>query len=604
MPSRTEDTPWDFSPVLELLGSLSSTEPVSAKIGDVTSHRGTSDPPDRPKTTESTPSKSLGDFSRIWEYLGASPGQGDSQSAQRGARPLLENEYTSDGATYYPPLSSKGVKWRDEAVVGGELEEAVDLADNAAARLPTKSQRRKEKRKLAKVGQDSKGKSTSEPESDVDPGRARKSPAGKASVHSLSPKKGADGAFPQRLYNLRPRSNSTSTTPVSQKKGNGNQKKLVAVTEPKKTHVYSLRPATMSPSPASRVATQTPKLDALNSLPSQSPPKSKTSDLFASTEQGAKKIIENRVCVADAYKAIGTSRPTRPVKPLVERKGDDRHFALLLKLIHNFGEDRSWLVKPVQSANHTTSPQGIHIFVDFSNIFIGFNEHVKRAKGLFVHHRAPMTNISFESLVLLMERRRPVAKRVLAGSAPLVPAFGTAKEIGYELNILDKVLKAKELTERQKYFQQRDGSNGTSNRRNSRGAEPNASSGSETTAAATGSGSGQDGTSAATQPALAREKWVEQAVDEILHLKILESVVDVEKPTTMVLATGDGAEAEYSEGFMRMVERALKKGWKVEVVSWSKNISGAYRKASFRQRWGTMFRIIELDDYAEDLLDI
>ncbi|KAK5001431.1 hypothetical protein LTR39_006966, partial [Cryomyces antarcticus] len=107
----------------------------------------------------------------------------------------------------------------------------------------------------------------------------------------------------------------------------------------------------------------------------------------------------------------------------------------------------------------------------------------------------------------------------------------------------------------------------------------------------------------ATTPVYTEEKWVEQGVDEILHLKILESIVDTETPSTVVLATGDAAEAEYSQGFMRMVERALTKGWKVELVSWSKNISGAYKRQDFLRQWGDRFRIIELDDYAEELLD-
>ena len=102
---------------------------------------------------------------------------------------------------------------------------------------------------------------------------------------------------------------------------------------------------------------------------------------------------------------------------------------------------------------------------------------------------------------------------------------------------------------------------------------------------------------------MAPEKWVEQGVDEILHLKILESVVDADEPSTIVLATGDAAEAEYSKGFMAMVQRALRKGWKVELISWSKNISAAYRSKKFQVKWQEMFRIIELDEYTEDLLD-
>ena len=98
------------------------------------------------------------------------------------------------------------------------------------------------------------------------------------------------------------------------------------------------------------------------------------------------------------------------------------------------------------------------------------------------------------------------------------------------------------------------------------------------------------------------EKWVEQAVDEILHLKILESIVDARKPSTIVLATGDAAEAEYSEGFLKMVERALEKMWKVELVSFKHNTSGAYRRKEFRSKWGESFKTIELDEFVEELL--
>ena len=151
-----------------------------------------------------------------------------------------------------------------------------------------------------------------------------------------------------------------------------------------------------------------------------------------------------------------------------------------------------------------------------------------------------------------------------------------AKAIGYETNILDRVHKAKELTPRQKKYT------------NENGTAPSGGSGSETTAPA------------AVQ--YAPEKWVEQAVDEILHLKMMESVVDASEPSIMVLATGDAAEAEYSGGFLKMVERALGKGWKIELASFRHNTSGAYKRREFRQKWGKRFKTVELDDFVEVLL--
>jgi hypothetical protein len=152
------------------------------------------------------------------------------------------------------------------------------------------------------------------------------------------------------------------------------------------------------------------------------------------------------------------------------------------------------------------------------------------------------------------------------------PVIQQAKAIGYETNILERVHKAKEMTPRQKKLHHAGGNSGIS-------------SGSE------------------TNPVHAPEKWVEQAVDEILHLKILESLVDAERPSTIVLATGDAAEAEYSGGFMRMVERALEKGWMVELVSFKLNTSSAYKRKEFRAKWGPMFKWIQLDDYVEQLID-
>lgn len=201
---------------------------------------------------------------------------------------------------------------------------------------------------------------------------------------------------------------------------------------------------------------------------------------------------------------------------------------------------------------------------------IGFHDSLKISRGLGLNARIKRQPISFHNLSLALERGRPITKRILVGSDNF-PAILEAKSIGYETNILDRVHKAKELTPRQKRYNN-----------NNAGAT---SSGSETTAVM-----------------YAPEKWVEQAVDEILHLKILESVVDAKKPSTIVLATGDAAEAEYSQGFLKMVERAMGKGWKVELCSFRKNISGAYRKREFRGRWGGQFKIIELDDFVEELL--
>ncbi|QSS63372.1 hypothetical protein I7I51_00430 [Histoplasma capsulatum] len=227
-------------------------------------------------------------------------------------------------------------------------------------------------------------------------------------------------------------------------------------------------------------------------------------------------------------------------------------------------------------------PTGVHVFVDISNISVGFHDCIKMARDVPITVRVPRVPLSFRNFALILERGRFTSKRVLVGSDRF-PAIDEAEEIGYEINILERVQKAKDATPRKKKFLRGNGNNRWS------GATGNntqaQSSGSETT-----SGPGP-------------ERWVEQGVDEILHLKILESLVDSDAPSTIVLATGDAAEAEYSDGFLKMVGRALQKGWAVELVSFSTTTSREYKRKGFRSQWGSQFRVIKLDEYVEHLLD-
>ena len=229
------------------------------------------------------------------------------------------------------------------------------------------------------------------------------------------------------------------------------------------------------------------------------------------------------------------------------------------------------LVEPTFTSLNV-SDIGIHVFIDISNISIGFHDCLKLLRGLSREARVKRIPMNFHNFSLVLERGRPAAKRVLVGSDKSA-LVDQAKVLGFETNILERVHKAKELTPRQKRFNTRSGGE-TSGSETNTGITPRA------------------------------EKWVEQAVDEILHLKILESLIDhSDKPSTIVLATGDAAEAEYSGGFLRMVERALEKGWMVELVSFKLNTSSLYKRKEFRAKWGPMFKWIQLDEYAEMLID-
>ncbi|KAF9579036.1 hypothetical protein BGW38_004883 [Lunasporangiospora selenospora] len=68
----------------------------------------------------------------------------------------------------------------------------------------------------------------------------------------------------------------------------------------------------------------------------------------------------------------------------------------------------------------------------------------------------------------------------------------------------------------------------------------------------------------------------EQCVDELLHLKMLETILDHE-PGMMVVATGDGGDSEFGGGgFYKVIKRALDRGWHIEMVSWEEQLSGIY----------------------------
>ncbi|KAF7713569.1 Uncharacterized protein PECH_002568 [Penicillium ucsense] len=276
----------------------------------------------------------------------------------------------------------------------------------------------------------------------------------------------------------------------------------------------------------------------------------------------------------DAVQNTVTTSAGIKVLPAFYKGAEERRVGLMTKLLGEFPDYARLLVQVGRSPtsfNNLEEPRPIHVFVDMSNIMVGFHDSVKASRKIPVPTRIRRLHMSFANFSLIMERGRTAAKRVLVGSDRL-PAITEAEKLGYEANILDRVHKLKYTTPR------------FTKSRKTQGATAPYASGPET------AGAGM-------------ERWVEQGVDEILHLKILESIVDTDEPSTIVLATGDAAVAEYSGGFMRMVERALRRGWNVELVSFAQTMSYSYRNKEFRARWSHQFRIIELDRYVEELFE-
>lgn len=652
MTAPKPDRPWDFSKVLELINTLDAKHPSppASKPADYAllgSHSLPNDSHLRPVNIAvqgEGGGVGLGDFGKIWEFLGApsdssapkvpannvvSFAEPEQTSPTLQQRVPTKADYTSDGAVYLTPSkkASKGIQWRDEAS-GAELTDVAptnrdgdddDDDDEKLTKTQRKKKRRQERRRLQA---ENPQRAVSDFESDDDQHGGRATPASKASAHNVI----SDPSKTDSRYTLRPRDSTgnaittskdktaPSSTPVKPVKSAAAffEKRDRSRSPTKQSQSFQKQPPQGTPSTPKpsfltkgirqqsqplTATNKTPATDTKENLKSQwpitTPANAKKLSLLPSTVQPIRNpttpIFPTRTQsgVPETLHDTPTKINRHVIKPKTVRTGEDRNWALLLKLVSDFYEDRKHLIAPANLTNHSNNPTGIHVFVDASNIFIGFHDQLKRARGIPQHYHVPRVDLSFDALALLMERRRPVAKRVLVGSKPRLPAFDTAQGIGYECNLLDKVLKARELTERQKYFKEQE------KRRFGR------RSGSVSAGDSGGSGSEMTG-----GPAFAKEAYVEQGVDEIIHLKMMESLVDTKEPGTMVLATGDAAQAEYSQGFMKMAERALKAGWRIELVSWSQNISQAYKRAAFRKEWGDHFRIIELDDYAEELLDM
>lgn len=99
----------------------------------------------------------------------------------------------------------------------------------------------------------------------------------------------------------------------------------------------------------------------------------------------------------------------------------------------------------------------------------------------------------------------------------------------------------------------------------------------------------------------------EQGVDELLHLKITESLLDHDPgpdiQPVLVLATGDAKASEFNpRGFYGCVERALKRGWEVEIVAWERAVSWSWEELVRKVEWRDKVRIVLLDDFLEELV--
>lgn len=199
----------------------------------------------------------------------------------------------------------------------------------------------------------------------------------------------------------------------------------------------------------------------------------------------------------------------------------------------------------------TIDKNGIHIFVDMSNIHISFIKTLKEKFNLPPNARfSPNPYFNIEQFTLFLQRGRPV-RSLHAGCSVhpdrSLPSFiEKLRTHGYRVDVRER-----KRTQEPKFGNPSNG-----------------------------------------------DRYVEDLVDETLQTRIGETVMKHhEEKGTLVLVTGDAKPAPYSDGFFEYARRALAMGWHVEVVSWKASCSSLWKDPAFTGEWGHRFRLIELDPF-------
>ena len=178
-----------------------------------------------------------------------------------------------------------------------------------------------------------------------------------------------------------------------------------------------------------------------------------------------------------------------------------------------------------------------HIFIDNSNIFQGARRAAETREPDAVRQAV---RVYYQNFFRLVEDGVTPVTRVLGGSGPAgnQELWNYARQAGYDTDLLRPVAKD-------------DGSIG------------------------------------------------EQGVDEILHLKIANALLDHEPPQRLVVCTGDARESDFGTSFKSQIERALRRGWQVRVWSWRDQLSGLFQ--SLMERSKGQMTINVLDHYYKEI---
>jgi len=88
----------------------------------------------------------------------------------------------------------------------------------------------------------------------------------------------------------------------------------------------------------------------------------------------------------------------------------------------------------------------------------------------------------------------------------------------------------------------------------------------------------------------------EQTVDEMLHLRIANTLLRYRTPETMILLSGDGRESKTGTSFPGQLRFALELGWNVEVYSWRVSLN-LTKFGQLMADFPSLVKIFLLDDY-------
>ncbi|KAF9559965.1 hypothetical protein CPC08DRAFT_497245 [Agrocybe pediades] len=275
--------------------------------------------------------------------------------------------------------------------------------------------------------------------------------------------------------------------------------------------------------------------------------------------------------------------------------------------------------KDIESDGNDYADESADIFHPDSLIF--GSSHRTKEKRIMKH-------LWHAALTLILERGRPITRRVVVTSSPLYQPMDTIERLGYELRVFIRVPDFGDGMDRERFRARHSSSKSNPNSGKaaqhigSGGAFSSPQKGSHVrrisgdysaesgSGDGSGSGGGGKGSKYSSNAPNAKIKYREQGVDELLQLKLHQALAAtdyVPEGSTIVLATGDGNVGQFNEdGFLGPVRTALKRGWRVELYAWEDGLSRSWRREfGAGSEWGRrgMFRVIGMEQFANSLLE-